>query len=311
MLTTSLPIQTQQQVDKLLNATDRFIWPITNVVDSQTKTFFVYKPYPKQLKRSQIKQWAELQSHSLSPFTNGQHYQYLSAIGLHLWFSQDTFTGIPETALQIGLSDGVHTVSSSNYVYRQTWENGTLVNCITLGSNVNSTSIPLNINQLNPWAVPRKIDKQLKKPATWLGLTAFIGLCATLWFIAAYTTLGLQRHRAEQQIAELQESLGPKLAEQAKLQNQQQNLLTLQNWHNEFAFLPEAYAAVAEKINLQGTWKTNTINWQNRILSVELSAQNLDIAKLVAELESVTSLGQINIRPHLTDNTWVIEAAVK
>jgi hypothetical protein len=129
--------------------------------------------------------------------------------------------------------------------------------------------------------------------------------------VAAYVTLNVQRHNAEQNITALQESLGEKLAEQAKLQNQQQNLLTLQNWHREFGFLPESFAAIVEKISLQGDWKANSVSWQNRLLTLELTAQNIDIAKLVAELESVPRLAQINIRPHLAENTWVIEASVK
>jgi hypothetical protein len=311
MPTNTLAMQTQQQLDKVLSAADHFIWPTTNIIDCQSKTFFVYKPYPKQIKRNQIKQWAKLQSHSLSPFTNGDHYQYLSARGLHLWFSQDIFSGVPETAMQVSLNDGDSIVKGALHVYQQTWSDGTLINCITLSSNTDKTTIPLEIDQRNPWALPRKIDNQLKKPTTWLGLSAFIGLCATVWFVAAYVTLNVQRHNAEQNITALQESLGEKLAEQAKLQNQQQNLLTLQNWHREFGFLPESFAAIVEKISLQGDWKANSVSWQNRLLTLELTAQNIDIAKLVAELESVPRLAQINIRPHLAENTWVIEASVK
>jgi len=311
MPTTSLTLQSQQYLDQALSAVDHFLWPTSNNIDTQTKTFFVYKAYPKQIKRSQIKQWAKLQSHSLSPFTSGQHYQFLSATGLHLWFSQDTFSGIPETAMQVSLKDGTYVVQGSQYFYQQTWRDGALIHCITLSSHSDKTAIPLETNQRHPWAVPRKIDKQLKLPATWLSLSAFIGLCATVWFVAAYITLSVQRHNAEQNIAALQDSLGAKLAEQAKLQNQQQNLLTLQNWHKEFGFLPESFTAIAEKISLQGPWKANSISWQNRLVSLELTAQNIDIAKLVAELESVPRLAQINIRPHLAENTWVIEASAK
>lgn len=311
MPSTSLSIQTQQQLNTLLNAADHFIWPQTKAVDTQSKLFFVYKAYPKQLKRSQVGQWASLQSHALSPFINGQHYQYLSATGLHLWFSQNTLNGIPETAMQVSLKDGVHVVTGAQYIYQQTWRNNTLVNCTSVTSTADAVPELLLINKRDPWAVARKIDNYLKRPSTWLGLSTFIGVCATVWFIAAYVTLGVQRHNAEQHIEALQTSLGEKLAEQAKLQNQQQNLLTLQNWHNEFGFLPESFAAVVEKISLQGNWKANSISWQNRLLSIELSAKNLDIAKLVAELESVPRLAQINIRPHLAENTWVIEAAVK
>jgi hypothetical protein len=105
--------------------------------------------------------------------------------------------------------------------------------------------------------------------------------------------------------------LGEKLARQSQLQNQQQGLLTLQNWHNEFGFLPETFAAVASKISLQGEWKANAITWQNGILTLEISSTTLDIAMLVSELEQSESLSKINIRPHANANTWTLEASVK
>jgi hypothetical protein len=314
MLVAEQLMQTQKQFEKTLTLIDQFIWPAAETVDTNTKIFFVFKPYPKQLKRKQIEQWALLQCTALSPFIGGQHYQYLSKAGLHLWICRDKFHGVPETAMQNAMPDGSHRVVSASHHYQQTWRDGLLIGCFTANPSDDPDSgaaLTLHINKRTPWAVTRKIDQQLKKPSIWLGVSAFIGLCATVWFAAAYVTLGIQRHNAEQNIVAMQTSLGEKLAEQTKLQNQQQNLLTLQNWHNEFGFLPESFAAIVEKISLQGNWKANSISWQNRLLSVELSAQNLDIAKLVAELESLPSLAQINIRPHLAENTWVIEAAVK
>jgi hypothetical protein len=312
MLVAEQLMQTQKQFEKTLTLIDQFIWPAAETVDTNTKIFFVFKPYPKQLKRKQIEQWALLQCTALSPFIGGQHYQYLSKAGLHLWICQDKFHGVPETAMQNAMPDGSHRVVSANHHYQQTWRDGLLIGCFTVASAEDSgAALPLHINKRTPWAVTRKIDQQLKKSATWLAIIFFISLCGGIWQLSSYLTLSMQQASAEQQITELQDSLGEQLARQSQLQNKQQGLLMLQNWHAEFGFLPETFAAVADKINIQGEWQANAIAWQNRTLIIEISSTKLDIATLVAELEQVESLNKINIRPHVNDNTWILEVSVK
>jgi hypothetical protein len=314
MLVAGPLMQTQKQFENMLTVIDQFIWPASEAIDTHSKTFFVFKPYPKQLKRKQIPQWALLQCTTLSPFVGGQHYSYLSKAGLHLWICQGEFNGVPETAMQNAPPDGNHRVASATQHYQQTWRDGLLTGCFAVDpAEVPDTGValPLHINKRAPWAVTRKIDQQLKKPSTWLAITLFISLCAGMWHMSGYLTLTLQQNNAEQQISELQDSLGEQLARQSQLQNQQQGLLALQSWHSEFAFLPETFAAVASKISLQGQWQANAIAWQNRTLTLEVSSAKLDIASLVTELEQSPSLSNINIRPHANDNTWILEASVK
>jgi hypothetical protein len=307
-------LQTQKQFEAGLTLIERFIWPVDQAIDSETKSFFVFKAYPKELKRKQIEQWALLQTKSLSPFVGGHYYQFLSKAGLHLWFSQQPFHGLPETAMQANQSNSIQQVSSIKYNYQQTWHEGLLVSCFAQErADVDNqlAAFPLEINKRAPWAVTRKIDKQLRKPSTWLGLTLFVFLCVLVWQTTAYFSLKIQNYNAQQRTTELQDSLGEQLSIQSQLQKQQQGLLSLQNWHREFAFLPETLAKVAEKINLQGEWQANTITWQNRTLVIELISKKLDIAILVTELEGADTLSNINIRPHVSDNTWVLEASIK
>ena len=303
----------QQQFEQGLNAVNRFIWPAAEVIDRESKCFFVFKAYPKLLKREQIAEWSQLQSKTLSPFVAGQHYQHLSKAGLHLWFTQEKFVDIPETAAQQPLADGMFTVAGAVHAYKQTWKDGLLISCIASSSlnQENSPPQPLAVNQHRPWALTRKLDQQLKKPSTWLGLTLFASIAALLWFSTAYLTLTLQQISAVKQIDNLQDSLGEKLAQQVQLQGQQQDILMLRNWHNEYGLLPETFALVADKINLYGQWKANSINWQDRILVVELVASNLNIAALVTELEQVEKLAEITIRPNVNANTWTLEVSLK
>lgn len=314
MVTMSPLTQIQKQYDQSLTWLNQLIWPSEQEIDPCTKAFYVFKAYPKELKNNQMQAWAKLQRHSLSPFVAGEVYQYLSKAGLHLWISQGKFSGIPETAIQTVLPDGNYTLAGSTHLYQQSWQNGLLVSCFTIenkSAEGTEPTLPLKIEKRSPWGVPRKIDEKLKLPSTWLGLTLFLSLCVSFWFGTAYLTATIQQSSAETHISQLESSLGEKLAMQNQLQNKQQGLSLLQNWQQEFAFLPETFAQVAKKLSLEGTWKANSVSWQNRTISIELMAEDLDIAKLVNNLESLEDLSKINIRPHASENTWILEASVK
>jgi Tfp pilus assembly protein PilN len=304
----------QKQLDYLLSAVDRFIWQSEQSVDTLSNYFFVFKAFPKELKAKQRVQWAELQAQTLSPFSNSSKYCYLSDAGLHLWVSQGQAKGIPETAIQQNLSDGEHQIQGEHKQYVQTWKNGIMLKCFTLSASSGKTQdskLNLEIHKHSAWAVRRKIDKQLQQPTTWIGLGAFVSLCALVWLGAASLTLQLQESNGQKKIDLLETTLGEQLAEQSRLQNAQQTLMLLRNWHNEHGFLPESIGAVATKLNLRGEWKANSISWQNHTLEIELLAANLDIAALVGELENIDMLKQVNIRPHAADDTWILEANIK
>jgi hypothetical protein len=303
----------QKQRDYWLNAVDRFIWKSEQSVDTLSNYFFVFKAFPKDLKGKQRVQWAELQAQTLSPFSNSSQYNYLSDVGLHLWVNQGSAKGVPETAIQQSLPDGEHHIQGEEHQYKQTWLDGLMHKCFTISENISSQQkkFDLKISRHSPWAVKRKIDQHLLQPATWVGLCAFVFTCALVWLGAASLTLHLQESNAEQQINQLEISLGQQLAEQSRFQHKQQTLLLLKNWHNEHGFLPESLGAVAAKLNLQGEWKANTISWQNHTLAIELLATNLDIAALIGELENIDMLEQVNIRPHAANDTWILEAKLK
>jgi hypothetical protein len=307
-------MQTQKKIDHVLTQIDHFFWPNNGAIDVNAKIFFVFKPYPKHLKRNQIEQWALLQSKSLSPFTSGDNFQYLSKAGLHLWICQADINGIPETAMQTPLSNGSYLIEGEKHLYQQTWSDGLLINCLIMEKThqqQTSSVSPLILNQGAPWAVTRKIDRHLKTPTTWLAVCSFLFLCGIIWHTVGFLTLNIQHQYAEQSANDLQQQLGEQLTRQERIQNQQKSLNTLQSWQNEFGFLPETFAAIVEKLNQLGTWQANSIAWQSRSLVIELVAKKLDIAALVAELEEVNSLAKVNIRPHISNDTWILEATLK
>lgn len=304
----------RKQIDYWLSAADRFIWQSEQSVDSVSNYFYVFKTFPKELKGKQRVQWAELQAQTLSPFSNCTRYSYLSDVGLHLWISQGQVVGIPETASQQSLDDGEHLVRGASQQYSQSWQNGLMLKCYAVSpenSQSQDEKPSTEINRHSSWAVNRHIDEWLQRPLTWIGITAFVSCCALIWLGAAGLTLHLQGANAENQITQLETTLGEKLAEQSKLQQTQQTLSLLQSWHNEYGFLPESLGEVAAILSMQGQWKANVIAWQNHHLEIELLAKNIDIAALVGELENIDKLEQVNIRPHAANDTWILEADIK
>lgn len=300
----------QTFIEQSLALVDRLIWPSQQQRDETSSSFYVFKVYPKSLKTKEIKQWADLQVSSLSPFSKGDHYHYLSKKGLHLWVTANKFNGIPETAYQGALEDGEHIVIGKQDNYRQVWKDGCMYYCSpALKETSNHQSLPISFNQ--PWAVTRNIDKKLKQPSVWLGLCFFALLCSLLWWAIGYTTIGLQEKNAEQEASRLAETLGEKLDLQNTLRNNTQLLAGLNNWHQYYDFLPETFALIAEKLNKEGKWRANSLIWQNRTMEIELLSKDLDITSLVSELEKISSLQQVSIRPHDASDTWILEAKTK
>lgn len=299
-------------LDRLLSAINNILWPSTQSIDTESATFYLFKAFPTGLKRQEIEKWAELQSQTLSPFTKGDVFSYLSRQGLHLWMSANTFSGVPETANQTPLPDGTHYIQGQHQRYLQQWSGEVMLSCESTHNNTDCTNTQLDtINTSKPWAIPREIDKRINHPNSWLVVCAFISLCAITWAGSGYLTISLQKYYSQQQSETLSQELGPKLSQQQDLSN---NILTLEglnNWHAEFGFFPETFAAISEKLSNQGDWRANSILWQERRLELEFVASDIELTILVGELESVAILSQVNIRPHNSKDTWILEAQLK
>jgi len=311
------PLQSLQLlISKLVNRLDRWIWPQNKAIDSTSVSFYQFQPFPHGLKKHQVSGWVKLQKKRLTPFTTSDSYEFVSTSGLHLWICTSPFTGIPETAAQQALPDGQYIVQGKNHAYRQTWSKFQLINCEVMASVSEISQGNNDITKLlqqneHGWAIPRKLDSKLRQASVWLGIVAFCAICVVVWMSTAYLSGTIQRSAAEQQVTALQETLGDKLSMQADLNQALDVVNGLSNWHQEYAFLPETLASVASVINRQNNWQLNTLTWQNRVISMEVYSSDLDITQMVVDLEQLPNLTQINIRPHISDNTWILEATVK
>ena len=300
-----------QILDSSLNWLDQIIWPVNHQADTNTPCFYVFKAFPANLKSSEIKQWIELQIHSLSPFVNGSHFKFVSRVGVHLWFSASPFKGVPETALQSQHPDGNYLVKGEQLCYQQTWKNGVLVSCVPAAQRSSEQAdIMLNSSD-SPWAVPRKLDDELRSPLTWTILSVALLSLVLVWSGVGYGITKWQTASAESEISEVSERLGPLLAQQTSLRQNTSTFNAIVNWQTEHGFIPESLATVMESLADFGTWKPRLVTWQNKTLGIEFTASDVDIASLVQILESKDNINQVTIRPHNAQDTWVLEAEFK
>ncbi|GGO63618.1 hypothetical protein [Bowmanella pacifica] len=291
----------------ILEKLEQWFWPEEHQIDTTKLIIYTCKPLPGNLKSSELKQWTDLQVKTQSPFISGGAYHYVSRHALHMWFAPTPLDGIPETARQSALPDGWHSVQGRQACYKQHWQRGVLMTCeVTTNSE---TAVPINLEG-SSWAVSRKIDKAVKTPGNWLLFCALLVACTGLWYVSAAVTIHIQQQMAEQQAQTVTEQMGERVSQLDQLKNNQSLMSQLSSWTNEYSSFPETFAALAKSMNMQGSWKMNQVNWQNKTLTMEFIAEQVDIAQLVADLEANPAFIEVNIRPFVAGEGWIVEAKV-
>ena len=292
-----------------LAGVNEFLWPQEHQVDDSSLCFYVFKPFPANLTNSQKSSWTELQTRVLSPFESGDHYFYLSPKGLHLWVSKASLSGIPETASQQTLSDGEHELAGSQYQYRQTWQEGVMVECITITKARSQLSSPEGLDLRYPWAVVSNFDKQLKSPKSWGFVGTLIFVLALSWSFSGLVTLFVQRTLAEQRNQDLQPLANEQIQQQQMIQARAETLGILTRWQSENGYMPEVLADVARSLNELGRWELKSLSWQDYQLSLLLDTGDMDISQLVRDLELLASVSSITIEPFGNKGYYLVEAS--
>lgn len=308
MLSSLFPGRMPSWLDTGLDRIEQLVWKHTTDVDSKSEAFYVYRAYPSSIKSAQLNDWIALQKRSLSPFKAGDVYIYASAKGIALWATPGVFSGIPETAMQSALGDGIHLVRGAHLTYRQVWRDGVMTEMTC--TDADSADTQLSSLKGSPWAKVRQIDRVISSPLSWFCAAAAI-FCLSL-FATTGSWLGItqQLSNYEATISELESTLGDKLALQTRYQQYEQLLSGVNQWQYQAGQLPETLASVIGPVLSQTQWAANVIAWQDNELTVELASQDLDIAALVQALESRTEFSNVSIRPHTTPNTWNLEVTV-
>lgn len=292
--------------DKTIANIERFFWRADQKIDANTEYFFVFKPFPKGLTKEERTKWSQLQVDLLSPFKHSYTYQYNSRKGTHLWFSKRPFDGIPETAAQTSMKDGSHVLMSSNYTYKQVWEDGLMVACVAIPTTSETTN-KLQYSQKTFWAMPRKLETAVKKTSTWYGVVITL-FCVYLFFIAAaWATTFSQRVFLTDYNEQLSDEIGPKLNMREKLSRAQTAIDALYSWQYEYQAPPIVVGLALKELNAISSIIVNRIQWQNNQLQIEFVSDDINITQLVAQSEKINGVKTANIRPHNDTNTWVLE----
>ncbi len=274
--------------------------------NSNTRFFFTFKAYPTKLKRDEKAEWCQLQRELLSPFKNSYSYQYSSPIGVHLWFSLEEFDGIPESACQDEMPDGIHLVPGTRYTYKQIWKNGTLISCTTIDTPP-STNNNVVLSNSKPWAIENKFVQIVRKPIVWAYGISSVFLLALAWLLVGTATINYQEYRLNNLNEELTLTVDAKLNQQNKLFEYSRRIQSLNDWSSHFGDFPSSISGVLTALSELGETTVNNIEWQNKRLSVEFVSTSIDVTMLVDTTQNLPNVTTANIKPHNAKDTWIIE----
>ena len=294
-------------VHALLARAETFLWPKKSEIDEDSHCFFIFKTYPGNLSNKQKKDWAELQATALSPFASGDFYYHLSGTGLHLWVSQSKLKGIPETALQVALDDGEYLLAGKHHLYRQVWENGIMKESVILPDGTDLKLPKRVIDNSAAWAVRGQLKESLKSVKFWVSIASCWFFASLLWTLVGSVTVFTQNNVALSQINKLDPLVSDFLIQQTELENHNNTVNLINIWQSESGYLPESIGIVAERINAFGNWQLKEIVWQETQLSLQIDTRDIDIAALVTDLESLSSVKSVGIKPYGNSGDFSLE----
>ena len=78
-------------------------------------------------------------------------------------------------------------------------------------------------------------------------------------------------------------------------------------WYSEFGNMPVAFSKTLTTLVDNENIVVNTMQWQNKQLSLEFSAAQIDITQLVEMTQDLDGVKNAQIKPHNENNTWVLE----
>lgn len=277
-------------------------------IDQHSHTFFVFKAFPDGIKPSERKAWSQLQIELLSPFETHHHYYFLSEHGVHIWFSKTPLNGVPETASQSLLDDGVHFVNGANQNYQQTWQDGTMRACVSLNKTaVNSTTSSDLIVAEAPWAKESLISAQAKSIKVWTVLVGVLFALYLCWLAVGLITTSVQSSLVESQNEKLNEQVGDKLSLQQSLSEAQSTLALVSTWQSETTNLPNNLAKVLGAFEYIEDTSIDLIQWNNNVLNLEFKSKQLNITQLVERIENISQVESVSINPSNREYYWSLE----
>lgn len=290
---------------RLLEIIESIFWRDDKRLDAQTQAFYLFVPFPEQLKREEKTDWLALQAKLFSPFQSAHHYIYSSSKGAHLWFATAPFNGIPETAFGQRRTNGQHHIASKYWRYEQTWQDGILFDCLAYPTD--NTSDLYAWNKPEAWGVQKNAEKALKSPLVWTSIASLFFAFVLLFHIIGIGTIATQQLYVDGKIAKLNEAVGPKLILRDRLSLSSSAVIKQNEWHRAFSFVQIKLSKVLAIASALGDFVIGSLEWQEKTLSIEFKSENIDVTQLIDQLQMVNDIESVNLRPHNAAQTWVLE----
>lgn len=300
-------------LERFLNFLEITFWQEQFQIDSQSPTFYVYKPYPSSISNKQLDSWIKLQERALSPYKDGSSFSIPLKKGVAIWASKGEFKGTPETAMQRSLEDGTWYVKGKTLSYRQVWKGKVMQFCETVPSSATSAQ-EVSITEssvINSWAKPRQVDGFLKSPMFGFCVSGVIASLLLLWFSTAFIVQSVEVASLNSKFRALENSVGDTLSARETQQINAEQIDQIRSWKNELGHLPVTFARVVSIFREQSPWIAGKVRWQNKTLTITVFAEELDITKLVQNLEGTGTFENVSIRPKDNANLWTLEVVVR
>lgn len=284
-------------------------------INQQSTFFYIFKAYPESLTNKEKDQWAELQQEAMNPFQGKHAYAYRSDQGVHIWFCNQAFDGVPETALQAQLHDGMHTLEGEFFIHSQQWKNGALVSNTSKAKHLLHHEKGLTPNKVkrishNPrlaWAYDSRAKASAKQPVFWFKVLAAVGIVFGIFILGALTVLKYQHLSYEGKNNQLSELASPLLDQRERLNDERRNVKQIENWHNRYINVPIAVAKVLYFFESEEAFAVNTLEWQEQSIKIEFKSSSVDITSLIERAQGAKDIETAAIRPHNDENTWILE----
>jgi hypothetical protein len=173
-----------------------------------------------------------------------------------------------------------------------------------------NNALPIEISEHSGWASSNKLDEEIRSAHFWLASLLLLFFFVSVWLGAGLLTTVFQLSAIEKKNAQLSDVMSDRLAQEANIKDLSNVITTINNWQSEDGYLPHTFTNIATQLSQLGDWTPNVIRWQSKTLELEFVSSSIDLAALITQLEKQPQFSAVNIRPHVSENTWLLEVEI-
>ena len=279
--------------------------------DDDSELYYVYIPYPDVLPKNKRSKWTTNEKKRNAPFQSYDCYQFSSNQGAHFWYSETRFSGIPYTALIIPESSNTPVITTKNWTYFLTWDNGVLIECIQAERDAENSDEKDRYVGFKGWAAPAPLQHFNITPAKTAFAMMIVFSLFFAWQAGRVLSYQVAASSLSDDIASLNSQISEKLPELDKYKSRIDWINKKNNWEGEHGLPEIAIATVLKSLPAMEKVVVESIVWETKRITLEIIGEEVELASLVSVLENNVNTESAQVRPHQKANTWVIEAEFK